>query len=208
MPAAQAHQPTQAALRRLGKQLTDAIEQYEAAGRQDLADHEAAQLAVLKRYLPSELSDDELNALVAAAIAETGATGPKDMGRVMPVAMQRVAGRADGRRVNAAVKTALARDDRSGSERSISRSRWSPRRSRRRVTSDELSAGGIRPRPRRRSGRGLGDHGRPRGRRPSAVAPPGFHGNRHADRHHDVSQPTSLPEEVRAGSWRSRLITP
>ena len=63
---------------------------------------------MLKRYLPSELSDDELNALVAAAIAETGASGPKAMGRVMPVAMQRVAGRADGRRVNAAVKTALA----------------------------------------------------------------------------------------------------
>ena len=97
-----------AALMRLGKQLTDAIEQYEAAGRQDLADHEAAQLAVLKRYLPSELSDAELNTLVAAAIAETGASGPKDMGRVMPVAIQRVARRADGRRVNAAVKTALA----------------------------------------------------------------------------------------------------
>ena len=97
-----------AALRRLGKQLTDAFEQYEAAGRQDLADHEAAQLAVLKRYLPAELSDDELNALVAATVAETGASGPKDMGRVMPVAMQRVAGRADGRRVSAAVKTALA----------------------------------------------------------------------------------------------------
>jgi len=97
-----------AALRRLGKQLTDSIEQYQAAGRQDLADHEAAQLAVLKRFLPWDLSDDELNALVVAVIAETGAAGPKDMGRVMPVAMQRVAGRADGRRVNAAVKTALA----------------------------------------------------------------------------------------------------
>ncbi len=97
-----------AALRRLGKQLTDAIEQYEAAGRQELADHEAAQLGVLKRYLPTELSDDELRALVAEVIAETGAAGPKDMGRVMPVAMQRVAGRADGRRISAAVKTALA----------------------------------------------------------------------------------------------------
>src|SRR5215218_1889100 len=96
-----------AAVRRLGKQLTDAIEQYEAAGRQELADHEAAQLAVLKRYLPTELADDELNALIAEAIAETGASGPRDMGRVMPVAMQRVAGRADGRRINAAVKTAL-----------------------------------------------------------------------------------------------------
>jgi uncharacterized protein len=98
-----------AALRRLGKQLTDAIEQYQAAGRQDLADHEAAQLAVLKRYLPAELSDEELDALVAATVAETGATGPKDMGRIMPVALQRVAGRADGRRVSAAVKAALAR---------------------------------------------------------------------------------------------------
>jgi uncharacterized protein YqeY len=98
----------EAALRRLGKQLTDAIEQYEAAGRQDLADHESAQLAVLKRYLPAELSDDELNAFVASTIAETGASGPKDIGRVMPVALQRAAGRADGRRVSAAVKTALA----------------------------------------------------------------------------------------------------
>jgi uncharacterized protein YqeY len=97
-----------AALRRLGKQLTDAIEQYEAAGRQDLADHEAAQLRVLKRYLPVELSDDELNTLVAETIAETGASGPKDMGRVMPVALERVGGRADGRRVSAAVKSALA----------------------------------------------------------------------------------------------------
>jgi hypothetical protein len=96
-----------AALRRLGKQLSDAIQQYEAAGRQELADHEAAQLAVLKRYLPTELSDDELNAIVAEAIAETGAAGPKDMGRVMPIAMQRVAGRADGRRISAAVKAAL-----------------------------------------------------------------------------------------------------
>lgn len=96
-----------AALRRLGKQLSDSIEQYEAAGRQDLADHERAQLEVLRRYLPAELSDERLNALVAQAIAETGASGPKDMGRVMPVAMQRVGGRADGRRVSAAVKAAL-----------------------------------------------------------------------------------------------------
>ncbi len=96
-----------ATLRRLGKQLNDSIEQYEAAGRQDLADHERAQLEVLRRYLPTELSDEELNSLVAEAIAETGASGPKDMGRVMPVAMQRTAGRADGRRISAAVRTAL-----------------------------------------------------------------------------------------------------
>lgn len=96
-----------ATLRRLGKQLNDSMEQYEAAGRRDLADHERAQLGVLGRYLPAELSDEDLNAIVAEAITETGATGPKDMGRVMPVAMQRVAGRADGRRISAAVKTAL-----------------------------------------------------------------------------------------------------
>jgi uncharacterized protein YqeY len=97
-----------AALRRLRKQLADAIEQYRAAGRDDLATREAAQLAVLERYLPQELSDEELAALVTEAIAETGATGPKDMGRVMPAAIARAAGRADGRRISAAVKTALA----------------------------------------------------------------------------------------------------
>jgi uncharacterized protein YqeY len=97
-----------AALRRLGKQLADAIEQYRAAGREDLAEREETQLVVLKRYLPEELSDEELQALVAAAIAEAGATSPKDMGRVMPVAIERAAGRADGRRISAAVKAALA----------------------------------------------------------------------------------------------------
>lgn len=96
-----------AALRRLGKQLTDAIDQFRAAGRDDLAAHEAAQLAVLKQYLPAELSDEELSVLVAEAVAESGASSPKEMGRVMPLAMARVAGRAEGRRVNAAVKAAL-----------------------------------------------------------------------------------------------------
>ena len=86
MPAAQAPSRPGGRAEAAGQAAYRSIEQYEAAGRQDLADHEAAQLAVLKRYLPSELSDDELNALVAAAIAETGASGPKDMGRVMPVA--------------------------------------------------------------------------------------------------------------------------
>ena len=98
----------EAALRRLGKQLNDAIEQYRAAGRDDLADHEAAQLTVLKRYLSAELSDEELHALVHDVIAETGASGPKDMGRVMPLAMQRAGGAADGRRISAAVKAALS----------------------------------------------------------------------------------------------------
>lgn len=98
----------EAALRKLGKQLQDSIEQYQAAGRQDLVDRETAQFAVLKRYLPAELSDAELNALVVEVIAETGASSARDMGRVMPVAIQRAAGRADGRRISAAVKDALA----------------------------------------------------------------------------------------------------
>lgn len=98
-----------AALRKVAKQLADAIDQYRAAGRTDLADHENAQLEVLKRYLPQEISDDDLQAAVAAAIAETGATSPKDMGRVMPVVLAATAGRADGRRVSGAVKEALSR---------------------------------------------------------------------------------------------------
>ncbi len=97
-----------AALRRMGKQLADSIEQFQAAGRTDLADHEISQLEVLKQYLPVEMSDEELMAIISAAVAEVGAMGPKDMGRVMPIALKRVAGRADGRRVNNAVKAALA----------------------------------------------------------------------------------------------------
>ncbi len=98
-----------AALRKVAKQLADAIEQYRAAGRDDLADHENAQLEVLKRYLPQEISDEALQAVVDAAIAETGATGPKDMGRVMPVVLAKTAGQADGRRVSGAVRDALGR---------------------------------------------------------------------------------------------------
>jgi uncharacterized protein YqeY len=98
----------QVALRRLGKQLADAIEQYRSAGREDLASREEAQLNVLKAYLPQELNDEELGALVAEIIAETGASSPKDMGRVMPLAIARADGRADGRRISAAVKTALS----------------------------------------------------------------------------------------------------
>ena len=95
------------ALRRLAKQLTDAVEQFEVAGRQDLVEREMAQLTVLKRYLPIELTDEELAELVTQVILETGAVGARDMGRAMPLALQRVAGRADGRRVSAAVKSAL-----------------------------------------------------------------------------------------------------
>jgi uncharacterized protein YqeY len=96
-----------ATLRRVAKQLADAADQYRQAGRLDLAGKEEAQLAVLQRYLPAELPDDELAALARAAVRESGATGPKEMGKVMPVLLKMVDGRADGRRVSAAARAAL-----------------------------------------------------------------------------------------------------
>src|SRR6187397_2562926 len=97
-----------ALLNRMSKRLLEAIEQYDKAGRTDLADRERAQHAIVKRYLPEEMSDEDLNALVRSVVEEVGAVAPKDMGRVMPVLLPRVAGRADGKRVSAAVKQALA----------------------------------------------------------------------------------------------------
>jgi hypothetical protein len=96
-----------ALLNKVNKRLIEAIEQYDAAGRTDLATHERAQQEIVKRYLPAELSDDELAALVSAAVAEAGATSAKDMGNVMKVLLPRIAGAADGKRVSAAVKSAL-----------------------------------------------------------------------------------------------------
>ncbi len=98
-----------ATLRRVGKQLTDAAEQYRAGGREELAEHEEQQLAILRRYLPPELDDDRLHELVETVAAEVGATGPKDMGKLMPALIARVDGAADGRRVSAAAKAALTR---------------------------------------------------------------------------------------------------
>lgn len=96
-----------ATLRKVGKQLTDAAEQYRQAGRIDLAEKEEAQLQVLQRFLPAELPDAELIALAHEAIQEVGATGPKEMGKVMPVLIRKVDGRADGRRISAAARAAL-----------------------------------------------------------------------------------------------------
>jgi uncharacterized protein YqeY len=94
-------------LNQQAKRLNEAIEQFRAAGRNDLADREAAQLEVLRAYLPAALSDDELRHMVKAAIAETGATSPKDMGKVMPKLVEQAAGRADGARISAAVREEL-----------------------------------------------------------------------------------------------------
>ena len=96
-----------ALLNRMSKRLLEAIEQYDKAGRTDLAKREREQLAIVKRYLPEEMSDDELYALVQSVVREVGAAAPKDMGKVMPVLLPRIAGRADGKRVSAAVKQVL-----------------------------------------------------------------------------------------------------
>jgi uncharacterized protein len=96
-----------ATLRKMGKQLTDAATQYRDADRPELAEREEAQLEVLKRYLPAELPDEELAALAAEAVSESGASSPREMGKVMPILIAKVDGRADGRRISAAAKAAL-----------------------------------------------------------------------------------------------------
>jgi uncharacterized protein YqeY len=96
-----------ALLQREAKRRADSIDQFRAGKREDLVAREESQLEVLRRYLPAAMSDDELAAVIREVIAETGATGPKEMGRVIPVVLQRVGGRADGRRVSAAVRAAL-----------------------------------------------------------------------------------------------------
>lgn len=93
---------------REAKKRREAAAAFADAGRADRAERELAEERVLTAYLPAQLSDDELGALVRDAVAETGASGPRDMGAVMKAVVPRVAGRADGSRVSAAVKAALA----------------------------------------------------------------------------------------------------
>lgn len=90
------------------KQRQDSIEQYEKGGRQDLADKEKAELAVLKVYLPVEMSSEDIEKIVKGVVKETAATGMKDMGRVMKDVAARIAGRADNRAVSEAVRKILA----------------------------------------------------------------------------------------------------
>src|SRR5579885_2068018 len=94
-------------LAREGKKRRESIEAYTSAGRDELADRERAEASVIDRYLPAQLGDDELAALVTAAIAESGADGPKAMGQVMKVLTPQLAGRADGGRVAAEVRRQL-----------------------------------------------------------------------------------------------------
>ena len=94
---------------KLIKQRKDSISQFGAAGRADLVDKETAELKVLEGYLPQRLSADEITAQVQAIVAELGATGPGDMGKVMAAVKAQLAGKADMGLVSAAVKQALAR---------------------------------------------------------------------------------------------------
>jgi len=93
---------------KLIKQRKDSIAAFETAARQDLADKEAAEIAVLQAYLPQRMSADEVLQAVKAIVLELGAGGPGDMGRVMGVVKTRLAGKAEMSSVSAAVKTALA----------------------------------------------------------------------------------------------------
>lgn len=95
-------------LSREAKRRREAAEAYDEANRPELAERERAELAILAGYLPQPLSEDEVRALVAAAIAETGASGPSGMGQVMKVVTPQTRGRADGAMVSTIVKEQLA----------------------------------------------------------------------------------------------------
>jgi uncharacterized protein YqeY len=93
----------------LVKQRRDSIEQFAAAGRNDLVSKESGEIAVLEQYLPPAATAEQIDAAVSAAIAETGATSPKDMGKVMKAVMPKLAGmHADGKAVNETVRRKLA----------------------------------------------------------------------------------------------------
>ncbi|HWU98014.1 MAG TPA: GatB/YqeY domain-containing protein [Oxalicibacterium sp.] len=99
----------QAIVEKMIKQRKDSITQFEAGGRQDLVEIEQAELAVLTAYMPSALSDAEVQAEVAAAVTASGAAGPQDMGKVMAILKPKLAGRADMTAVSGLVKAALTK---------------------------------------------------------------------------------------------------
>jgi uncharacterized protein len=96
------------ALSQIAKQRRDSIEQYTKAGRADLADLEAAELAIIETFLPQQLSEAEITQIIDDLIAQTGATTAKDRGKVLGPAMQQLKGRADGKKVQAIVNAKLA----------------------------------------------------------------------------------------------------
>jgi hypothetical protein len=96
-----------AVIQKLAKQRRDGVVEFRAAGREDLVAKEEAELAVLLAYLPKQLSEEELEARVREAISETGAVSKKDMGKVMKLAVERLQGAADGKRIQQAVAKLL-----------------------------------------------------------------------------------------------------
>ena len=96
-----------AVLQRERKRRLEAAEAYREGGRTDLADAEEREAEIISSYLPEQLADDELGAIVGDAVAESGASSPQEMGKVMALVMPKVKGRADGKRVSAAVKEKL-----------------------------------------------------------------------------------------------------
>ena len=96
-----------AVLQRERKRRLEAAQAYADAGRDDLAEGERREAAIIEEYMPEQLSDDELHAIVGDAVAESGADSPKEMGKVMALVMPKVQGRADGKRVSAVVREKL-----------------------------------------------------------------------------------------------------
>jgi uncharacterized protein len=96
-------------LQKMAKQRKDSLEIYKQQNRQDLAQKEQEELAIIEKFLPAQFSGDELKKELEAIIAETGASSPADMGKVMGVATKKLAGKADGKAISAAVKELLAK---------------------------------------------------------------------------------------------------
>lgn len=96
-----------AVLQRERKRRLEAAQAYADAGREDLADGERREAEIIEEYMPEQLSDEELDAIVGDAVAETGAASPQEMGKVMSLVMPKVQGRADGKRVSAVVREKL-----------------------------------------------------------------------------------------------------
>jgi uncharacterized protein len=96
-----------AVLQRERKRRLEAAEAYADAGRDDLAEGERREAEIIEQYMPEQLSDEELEAIVGDAVAESGAASPKEMGKVMSLVMPKVQGRADGKRVSAVVREKL-----------------------------------------------------------------------------------------------------
>lgn len=97
-----------AVLRRERKRRNESARAFRDGGRPELAETEEAEATLIEAYLPAELSDDALHAIVVAAVAQSGASTARDIGKVMPIVMGQVAGRADGRRISQQVKEALS----------------------------------------------------------------------------------------------------